>query len=326
MTRNVLVTGGAGYIGSHVCKLLHANGYVPVTFDNLSTGHPEFVKWGPFFKGDLMNPKDIMEVFEKYDFAAVMHFAAKAYVGESIKNPIKYYRENIQGSLNLIEIFVKMNVRAFVFSSSCATYGNQDTNLIDEITPQLPINPYGLTKLATEKLLVDLSKIHNFNYSILRYFNAAGADQDLEIGEKHFDETHIIPLLISAASKSGVFQVYGNDYKTIDGTAVRDYVHVRDLSIAHLNALERMLSLKENLVCNLGTGIGISVMELINQVSRWKGDFQVQFIERRPGDPAQLVARNELSQEKLGLDYRHSNIELMVESAIEWHEKILSVH
>ena len=321
MTRNVLVTGGAGYIGSHACKLLHAKGYVPVTFDNLSTGHRDFVKWGPFFNGDLMDPKEIMEVFKKYDFAGVMHFAAKAYVGESIDNPIKYYRENIQGSLNLIEIFVKMNVKAFVFSSSCATYGNLNINLIDENTPQLPISPYGMTKLAIEKLLIDLSKIHNFNYSILRYFNAAGADQDLEIGEKHLNETHVIPSLISAASKSGVFTVYGSDYETIDGTAVRDYVHVSDLSIAHLNALERMLHHRENIVCNLGTGNGISIMELISRVSKWKGNFQVQFTERRPGDPGKLVARNEISKEKLRVDYRNSNIETIVKSAIEWHEK-----
>jgi UDP-glucose-4-epimerase GalE len=325
VTRNILVTGGAGYIGSHVCKILNENGFIPVTFDNLSSGHREFVKWGPFFKGDLMNQKDVMEVFEKYDFAAVMHFAAKAYVSESINNPIKYYRENVQGSLNLIEIFVKMKVEAFVFSSSCATYGDQNVTLIDENTPQLPINPYGFTKLAIERLLIDLSKIHNFNYSILRYFNAAGADQGLDIGEKHLDETHVIPLLISAASKNGVFRVYGSDYETVDGTAVRDYVHVSDLSIAHLRALEIMLNQQENIVCNVGTSVGISVLELVNRISRWKNDFEVLFEARRPGDPAQLVARNQLGKEKLGLDYKYSNIESIVDSAIKWHERSITI-
>lgn len=321
MTRNVLVAGGAGYIGSHVSKILSESGYVPVTFDNLSTGHRDFVKWGPFVKGDLLNQSDILEVFNKYEFAAVMHFAAKAYVNESMKDPIKYYRENIQGSLNLIEIVVERKVNAFVFSSSCATYGNQSLHSIDEQTPQLPINPYGFTKLAIEKLLIDLSKNHNFNYSILRYFNAAGADKGLEIGERHLDETHVIPLLINAASQKGIFKVYGNDYETNDGTAVRDYVHVTDLSIAHLRALELMLSKKENVVCNVGTGIGVSVMELVNRIQKWKQDFIIEFEGRRPGDPDRLVARNELSKEILKLDYRNSNIDSIVESAIKWHEK-----
>jgi len=320
MTRNVLVTGGAGYIGSHVCKILHESGFVPVTFDNLSTGHRDFVKWGPFFKGDLLNQREIIGVFEKYDFAAVMHFAAKAYVNESVNNPIEYYRENIQGSLNLIEVFIQRKVKAFVFSSSCATYGDQNEDFIDEQTPQLPISPYGFTKLAIEKLLIDLYKIHDFNYSILRYFNAAGADHELEIGEKHVQETHVIPLLIKAASKNRVFKVYGNDYMTVDGTAVRDYVHVSDLSIAHLRALEIMLNKQENIICNIGSGIGISVMQLVNQILRWKKDFKFQFEERRPGDPAKLVARNELSKELLRLEYQHSNIESIVESAIKWHE------
>jgi UDP-glucose-4-epimerase GalE len=320
MNRNVLVTGGAGYIGSHVCKILRESGFVPVTFDNLSTGHRDFVKWGPFFKGDLMNQSDLTEVFEKYDFAAVMHFAAKAYVNESVSNPIKYYRENIQGSINLIEIFIERKVKAFVFSSSCATYGDQNEDFIDEQTPQLPINPYGFTKLAIEKLLIDLCKINDFNYSILRYFNAAGADYELEIGEKHAQETHVIPLLIEAASSNGVFKVYGNDYETSDGTAIRDYVHVSDLAIAHLRALEIMLKKQENIICNVGSGVGISVMELVNRVVRWKEDFNFQFQERRPGDPARLVARNELSKGLLKLEYQHSNIESIVESAIKWHE------
>jgi UDP-glucose-4-epimerase GalE len=320
VTRYVLVTGGAGYVGSHVCKILNESGYVPVTFDNLSTGHRDFVKWGPFFKGDLLNQSDILEVFKNYEFVAVMHFAAKAYVNESINDPIKYYRENIQGSLNLIEVVVEKKVKAFVFSSSCATYGSQNLDLIDEQTPQLPINPYGFTKLAIERLLIDLSKIHNFNYTILRYFNAAGADEGLEIGERHHQETHVIPLLIKAASKGGVFKVYGNDYETTDGTAVRDYVHVSDLSIAHFRALETMLNKQDNIICNIGTGIGISIIELVNRLQEWKPGFKIHFEDRRPGDPPKLVAQNELSRELLKLEYRHSNIDSILESAIKWYE------
>ena len=319
MTRHVLVTGGAGYIGSHVCKILNESEFIPVTFDNLSTGHREFVKWGPFFKGDLLNQSDVIEVFEKYDFAAVMHFAAKAYVNESMNYPIKYYRENIQGSLNLVEVFVEKKIKAFVFSSSCATYGSQDIDFINEQTPQQPINPYGFTKLAIEKLLIDLAKIHDFNYSILRYFNAAGADKELDIGEKHEEESHVIPLLINAATKKEVFKVFGNDYETIDGTAVRDFVHVSDLATAHLRALDIMLNQQENIICNVGTGVGVSVMELVNRIQTWRNDFKFQFHERRPGDPARLVARNELSREILKLDYPHSNIESILESAIKWH-------
>ncbi len=316
----MLVTGGAGYIGSHVCKILKESGFVPITFDNLSTGHHDFVKWGPFIKGDILNQNEIVEAFEKFDFVAVMHFAAKAYVNESINDPIKYYRENIQGSLNLIEVIVRKKVKAFVFSSSCATYGSQNLDSIDEQTPQLPINPYGFTKLAIERLLIDLSKIHNFNYSILRYFNAAGADEGLEIGERHHQETHVIPLLINAASRSGVFKVYGNDYETSDGTAVRDYVHVNDLSIAHLRALERMLNNQENIICNIGTGIGISVTELVNRIQEWKQSFKIEYEERRPGDPPRLVARNELSKKLLNLEYRYSNVDSILGSAIKWYE------
>jgi UDP-glucose-4-epimerase GalE len=319
MANNVLVTGGAGYIGSHACKTLRENGFVPIAFDNLSSGHREFVKWGPFFKGDLLNQNQIEEVFEKYEIDSVMHFAAKAYVNESVLDPIKYYRENIQGSVNLLEVFVQKKARAFVFSSSCATYGNPNISSIDEKVLQLPINPYGFTKLAIEKLIIDLSKLYNFNYAILRYFNAAGADKDLGIGEKHYNETHVIPLLIKAALQDQTFKVYGNDYETLDGTAVRDYVHVTDIAIAHLRALEVILNYKKNIICNLGTGTGVSVLELINHVKNWNQDLKIEFENRRNGDPSRLVANNELSKEVLKLKYDNSNLELIISSAISWH-------
>ncbi len=323
MARYVLVTGGAGYIGSHACKVLYENEYLPVVFDNLSTGHLDFVKWGPFFRGDLLNQLDLKEVFRQYEFSAVMHFAAKAYVSESVNNPIKYYRENVQGSINLLEEFVAHKVKNFIFSSSCATYGNPKNNLINEDTRQEPINPYGFTKLAIEKLIFDLGKLHNFNFTILRYFNAAGADRDLEIGERHADETHVIPLLIRAATSAGTFKIFGQDFDTPDGTAVRDYVHVSDIAFAHLRALEVMSEENRNIVCNLGTGSGVSVLELVEQLRKYKKNFRVQNVERRPGDPGVLVAENKMSKDTLQVDYKNSNLESILRSAISWHESEL---
>jgi UDP-glucose-4-epimerase GalE len=324
MNKNVLVTGGAGYIGSQACKVLKNNGFNPVTFDNLSTGHREFVKWGPFVEGDLLNQSDIELAIDEYDIQLVMHFAAKAYVNESVENPIKYYRENIQGSLNLLETFVKKNGKAIVFSSSCATYGQVTIDLVREDTHQSPINPYGFTKLAVERLLLDLAHIHKFSYSILRYFNAAGADSDLEIGEMHERETHVVPLLINAAFKNEVFKVYGNDYETPDGTAVRDYVHVEDIASAHLRALQIMIRDKQNIICNLGTGNGTSVLQLVNQIREWKKDFQYEFEPRREGDPHSLIAANQLSRNLLQMDYKKSRLELILKSAILWYEKCSS--
>jgi UDP-glucose-4-epimerase GalE len=320
MPRNILVTGGAGYVGSHTCKTLHEYGFTPVTFDNLSTGHREFVKWGPLYEGDLLKQSDIEEVFDLYKIDCVMHFAAKAYVNESTLDPIKYYRENIQASVNLLETFIQHKGKAFVFSSSCATYGIPNLPYINENTSQNPINPYGFTKLAIEKLIIDLQKLHNFNYTILRYFNAAGADANLEIGESHLNETHVIPLLLRAAEVNGTFKIFGHDYDTPDGTAVRDYVHVNDIALGHLRSLEVMLEQKRNIICNLGTGIGISVLELVNQIKLWKSDFTIKFEPRRSGDPASLVAENKLSQEVLQIDYQNSNLAQILQTAIDWHK------
>jgi UDP-glucose-4-epimerase GalE len=317
----VLVTGGAGYVGSHACKILRENDFVPITFDNFSTGHREFVKWGPIFEGDLLEPSDIESVFDEYKIESVMHFAAKAEVNESINNPIKYYRENILGSMNLLETFVRKKGKIIIFSSSCATYGNPGVEVIHENTPQNPINPYGISKFAIEKLIIDLQRLHGFNYSILRYFNAAGADKDLETGENHVDETHVIPLLIKAAASKGNFKIYGKNYETFDGTAVRDYVHVSDIAFAHLKALQIMLEERKNIVCNLGTGTGTSVLELVNRIMVWKKDFTVQYLGRREGDPSSLIAANNLSKELLQIEYKNSDINLILENAISYWEK-----
>ena len=310
MNRNVLVTGGAGYIGSHACKVLSQNGYVPITFDNLSTGHRDFVKWGPFHKGDLLNQEDLLEVFNKYEISSVMHFAASASVSESIANPIKYYRQNLQGTMNLLEIFVSKGGKQFIFSSSCATYGES-------------INPYGFSKLAIEKLIVDLERIHKFNFAILRYFNAAGADLENELGERHAHETHVIPLLIKAALNGDQFTIFGNDYQTRDGTAIRDFVHVTDIAVAHLRALEFTRVKFSNVVCNLGTGTGVSVLELVKHVERVSEQMKINFEGRRAGDPARLVASNEVSKKVLNLKYTNSSLTTIFDTAFNWHKKDL---
>ena len=323
MNKNVLVTGGAGYIGSHACKALFQNGYVPITFDNLSTGHRDFVKWGPFHKGDLLDQEDLEEVFNKFEIFSVMHFAASASVSESIANPIKYYRQNLQGTVNLLEIFVSKGGKQFIFSSSCATYGESKSENIIETSEQVPINPYGFSKLAIEKLIVDLERIHKFNFAILRYFNAAGADLDSELGERHASETHVIPLLIKAALSGNQFTIFGNDYQTLDGTAIRDFVHVTDIAVAHLRALEFTRMKSSNVVCNLGTGIGVSVLELVTHVERISEQIKINFEDRRAGDPARLVASNEMSKELLNMKYTNSSLTTIFDTALNWHKKEL---
>jgi UDP-glucose-4-epimerase GalE len=319
MSKNVLVTGGAGFIGSHVCKMLAEYGYTPVTFDNLSTGHLEFVKWGPFVKGDLLHQEELMSVFSDYGIDTVIHLAGKAYVGESVLNPLMYYRENIQGSMNLIDVFLQNNGKSFIFSSSCATYGDPLQDLIKEDEIQNPINPYGFSKLAIEKLIINLKLLHSFNFAILRYFNAAGADSDLEIGERHKDETHVIPLLIKAAISGTEFNVLGDDFSTPDGSAIRDYTHVSDLAEAHVSALKAISNSKKDIVCNLGTGIGVSVFELIEVVRCLGFPVTHKVMPRRAGDPTRLVASNDLSRDKLKMTYKNSEISKILESAFKWH-------
>lgn len=314
------MTGGAGYVGSQTCKLLFENGFVPVTFDNLSTGHKESVKWGPLEIGDLRAKKDLERLFDKYEFRSVFHFAAKAYVAESVVDPLSYFSNNITGSINLIEEFLRRGGENFVFSSSCATYGEPFVDSISEKQEQNPINPYGFTKLAIEKLLIALSVNLKFNYAILRYFNAVGADLSGEIGEWHDPETHVIPLLIESFRNSQPFTIFGSDFGTLDGTAVRDYIHVIDLADAHLAALRNISEYSRNLILNVGTGVGTSIQELVDVVVELDPDFQVVFEARRPGDPARLVADISLIEKELKWKPKHSTTRSIFETAIKWHD------
>ena len=318
MSKHVLVTGGAGYIGANVCQLLHKQGFIPVVFDDLSTGHQEFVKWGPLIVGDLKNSEQISSVFQAFEIDTVFHFAAKAYVSESVINPTLYYLENILGSTILLDLFVKSGGKNFIFSSSCATYGNPMAQFIDEKCPQTPINPYGFTKLAVERLLHDLKRNHLFNFAILRYFNAAGTNLETGVGEIHNPETHLIPSMILASLRGQPFSVFGSDFSTDDGTAVRDYIHVSDLALAHLRALEFITTKKSDLICNLGTGKGTSILELVHSLKGLDAGFTFDFAPRRDGDPDKLVAANQLSKDILGLNYESSNIDNIISSSIAW--------
>jgi UDP-glucose 4-epimerase len=320
----ILIVGGAGYIGSHVNKELNKHGYETVVYDNLIYGHKEAVKWGTFEYGDLRDTSRLEQIFNTYDIEAVFHFAAFAYVGESVTNPSKYYNNNVSATINLLDVMVRHNVKYFVFSSTCATYGQPEQMPITEDMPQRPINPYGASKLMVERILEDYENAYGLHSVCLRYFNAAGDDPDGEIGEMHDPETHIIPLVLDAAiGKRDCIKVFGTDYETPDGSCVRDYIHVLDLADAHIRALEYMK--KEN--CsnrfNLGTSNGTSVIELVDVAKKVTGvDFKVVFDERRPGDPATLIGGNKKAMEILGWEARHSDIETILKDAWNWHRKM----
>jgi UDP-glucose-4-epimerase GalE len=320
MPKTILVTGGAGYIGSHTSKRLASYGFEPICYDNLSTGHREFVKWGPLEIGDLHNIPLLIRVLEKYKPSAVIHFAASAYVGESVTDPFKYYRNNVGGTLALLEAMQKTNTRDIVFSSTCATYGMPNSDLIDESCPQLPINPYGQSKLMIEKILIDLAMQNKISQISLRYFNAAGADKDCEIGERHDPETHLIPLAILSALKGSLLKVFGTDFSTPDGTAVRDYIHVEDLADAHIKAIESIKSGTESECINLGTGKGFSVNEVIKAINKLGLHVNSENTNRRAGDPAYLVANAEKAKQLLHWKPRYTQIEDILKTAIEWHK------
>src|SRR5690242_12648856 len=284
VTKNVLVTGGAGYIGSHTCKILAQEGYQPVAFDNLSSGHTWAAKWGPLERGDILDRTALDQAIKKHRPSACLHFAAFAYVGESVANPGKYYRNNVAGSLTLLEALRDHGVNQFVLSSTCATYGVPDKVPIDETLIQAPINPYGASKLMVERVLADFHTAYRLRSVALRYFNAAGADPDGEIGEDHDPETHLIPLLLDAAAKGASFTINGDDYDTPDGTCVRDYVHVTDLAEAHVLALASLERAAGFAAYNLGTGRGFSNREIIDAASRRLGrHIEVTVGPRRPG-------------------------------------------
>lgn len=321
MTRHVLVTGGAGYVGSHTCKALSRAGYVPVVLDNLVHGHRWAVKWGPLEVGDLRDAWRLAEVLADYRPAAVLHFAAFAYVGESMTAPAKYYENNVVGTLNLLQAMRNASVRLLVFSSTCATYGIPQVVPISEGHPQTPVNAYGRTKLVIEGALRDFSLAYGMRYATLRYFNAAGADPDGEIGEDHDPETHAVPLAIATAyGQREVFEILGTDYPTHDGSAVRDYIHVADLAEAHVLALEHLLRGGDSVALNLGTGNGHSVRQLVQTVEAVTGrTVRTREAARRSGDPATLVADPTQARAMLGWSARRGSLREIVQSAVNWH-------
>ena len=320
----VLLTGGAGYIGSNVNKLLNQMGYETVVLDNLEYGHLELVKWGHFINGDLKNKNDIESVFQSYQIDAVVHFAAYAYVGESVLHPEQYYRNNVCNTLNLLEVMKEYNCNKIVFSSTCATYGEPEQIPITENMPQNPINPYGRTKLIVENILRDYGKAYGLSFVVLRYFNAAGADPDCETGEWHIPETHIIPLLLNAAAgKNKAVEVYGSDYNTRDGSCVRDYIHVYDLATAHLKALQYLNQGGESDFFNLGNTEGTTVFEIIDAVKRITGrSFQVNISDRRSGDPAILVGSSEKAKKVLKWEPKYPDIETIIKHAWAWYNRL----
>jgi UDP-arabinose 4-epimerase len=319
-TKNVLVTGGAGYIGSHTAKALASAGFVPVVYDNLVHGHRTSVRWGPFEEGDIGDSARLTAVLARHDIAAVMHFAAFAYVGESVTQPERYFDNNVAKSFVLLDTVRKAGIRHIVFSSSCATYGSPRRLPIAEDTPQHPINPYGETKLMVERALYWYGIAHGLSSVALRYFNAAGADPDGEIGENHSPETHVIPLVIDAALGRRIFEIYGADYPTRDGTCVRDYVHVSDLAVAHVQALRYLMAGGETTALNLGTGEGFTVREIIEMVQLVSArPVPHSIAPRRAGDPAVLVADPNRAMSLLDWKPTYSDLKSIVQTAWNWH-------
>lgn len=319
---NVLVTGGAGYIGSHACKALKVAGFTPVTFDSLTTGWKDAVKFGPFEQGDLLDRSRLDAVFAAYRPVAVLHFAALSLVGECMKDPGLYWGNNVSGSLNLIEAAVASGCKNFVFSSTCATYGDQDNVVLDEDSAQFPINAYGASKRAIEDILRDFDVAHGLKHVIFRYFNVAGADPDGEVGEFHRPETHLVPIMLDAIEgKRDALTIFGTDYDTPDGTCIRDYVHVCDLVDAHVLGLKWLQDGKGSRAFNLGTGTGFSVREVLEQSSAVTNR-AVPYTEgpRRAGDCTKLVSGSQRAITELGWAPHRSNMKQMITDAWRWHQ------
>ncbi|TPK74993.1 UDP-glucose 4-epimerase GalE [Mesorhizobium sp. B2-4-18] len=313
----VLVTGGAGFIGSHTCKLLAAAGYLPVAFDNMSRGNRKSVAWGPLVVGDIRDRDALRAAIEAYRPASIIHFAALAYVGESVDQPAEYYSTNVTGTIAVLDAARAHSIENIIFSSSCATYGVPEALPIRETSPQNPISPYGRTKLIGEQIISDYANAYGMKFAILRYFNACGADPDGELGEWHSPETHLVPRVLMAAS--GIIdevEVFGTDYETSDGTCVRDYIHVSDLARAHLKALQHLEGGGQSLAVNLGTGRGVSIKEIVQAVSRMTSrSVPAVFRARRPGDPAELYADPSKARAHLGFVPQLSDIDTIVRTA-----------
>src|SRR3984957_10189104 len=320
MSQSVLVTGGAGYIGSHACKALARAGYVPVTYDNLSRGHRHAVRWGPLVEGDVGDRAAVAAALKAHGISSVMHFAAFAYVGESGTDPALYYRNNVIGTLARWDGMRDVGVDRIVFSSTCATYGLPEIMPIAETTPQHPVNSYGETKLAIERALYWYENAYGLRSVALRYFNASGCDRGGEIGEEHDPETHLIPLVLRAALGSGPpVSIFGTDYQTQDGTAIRDYIHVEDLASAHVRALDYLAEGGASAAVNLATGRGYSVREIVDAVARAVGHGVPQReAPRRPGDPPALVADPSLARSLLGWQAECSDLDTIIRTALAW--------
>lgn len=318
---NILVTGGAGYIGSHTCKQLAASGHTPITYDNLSNGHRDAVRWGPFEPGDITDGERLRGVIGTYKPQAVIHFAGLIEVGISVADPAAFYQANVNGSLTLLRAMIEAGVDSIVFSSTAAVYGQPDSVPIAEDAPTAPINPYGETKRAVEAMLGYFAAAHDLRYAALRYFNAAGADPGGELGERHDPESHLIPLvLLAALGQRPQIDIYGTDYPTADGTAVRDYAHVNDLATAHVAALDYLAATPEPLTANLGTGAGYSVRQVVDTCRRITGrDIPAKDAPRRAGDPPELVAAVERAHDRLGWRAQMSDLDTIVATAWAWH-------
>lgn len=319
--KNILVVGGAGYIGSHMCKYLAERGYNPIVLDDLSSGHRNAVKYGPFVEGSISDSSLLEQIFAKYKISAVMHFAAYCYVGESVTEPAKYYRNNVANTINLLDVMVKNNITNFIFSSTCATYGEPIKIPMTEQHPQNPINPYGRSKLMIERILEDFKSAYGLEYVSLRYFNAAGGDHDEELGEDHNPETHLIPLVLKTAmGQQKEITVFGDDYPTNDGTCIRDYIHIMDLAQAHFLALERLLNGLPGSVYNLGNGKGYSVKEVIEVANKVTCvPIPLRIVNRRPGDPAVLVGSCEKAFKELRWEPKFPDLSTIIETAWKWH-------
>ncbi|MGV1803147.1 UDP-glucose 4-epimerase GalE [Agrobacterium vitis] len=317
--KNILVVGGAGYIGSHACKALSKAGYTPVVYDNLIHGHEDSVKWGPFEQGDIADGARLDAVLSKYKPECVMHFAAFAAVGESVTDPAKYYNNNIHGSVCLLDAMRRNGVDTIVFSSTCATYGEVKSLPIVEEAPQSPVNPYGFSKLVIEQALKDYGHAYGLKWVAMRYFNAAGLDPEGDLGERHDPETHAIPLAVLAAMRQTEFNVFGTDYDTPDGTAVRDYIHVCDLADAHVLAIDYLQKGGESGAFNLATGKGTSVKDLLEAVSEAVGaQVPIKYAPRRAGDAPALYASGDKARSLLGWTPRYTDINLIVKTAADW--------
>jgi UDP-arabinose 4-epimerase len=322
-SRAILVTGGAGYVGAHTCKALRRAGFTPIVFDNLSTGHRDFVRWGPLIVGDIRDRNTLLATISHHRAEAVMHFAACAYVGESVTEPQKYYENNVSGSLSLLSAMFEVGCRKLVFSSSCSIYGEPHELPIRETALQNPVNPYGASKAMVERVLSDYARAYPLQFIALRYFNASGADPEGDAGELRDPETHLIPrAMMAIQGHINDFAIFGADYGTPDGTPIRDYIHVSDLADAHVAALRRLLAGATSGSFNLGTGRGYSVKQVLDAITAETGEsLPVSSAARREGDPPVLVADGSLSRTELGFVPRLSDLKTIVETAWAWHRQ-----